>query len=57
VAEAPGRGGGEPRQTVFDFKVDGNRLTGTYSIGDGTPPTTISGGKVDGDNISFTTER
>lgn len=57
VAETPGRGGGAPRQITFAFQFDGSQLTGTYRIGEGTPPTVISDGKVDGNNISFTVKR
>ena len=57
VAEMPGRAGGPPRQITFNLKVDGNKLTGTYGIGGGTPPTVISFGSVDGDKIAFTVKR
>lgn len=42
-----------PLEITFHFKVDGNRLTGTTSnqlMGEST----LSDGKVDGDNLSFT---
>ena len=42
-----------PLETTFQFKVDGNKLTGSTSnqfMGE----TPISEGKVDGDNLSFT---
>ncbi len=39
-------------QLVFDFKVDGDKLTGTVDSPMGAMP--ISEGKVDGDNITFT---
>ena len=54
--EQPGRGGGPPRVTTFDLKVDGAKLTGTVTRpGRGGDPmsTPISNGKVDGDKISF----
>lgn len=61
VAEQPSRNGGAPRQTTFNFKVDGSKLTGTVTtpgMRGGEPTTTeISEGKVDGDNISFTVTR
>ena len=37
----------------FDFKVDGNKLTGETSS-DRFGKSTIEDGKIDGDNISFT---
>ena len=51
VAQVPGRGG-QTRETTFNFKADGAKLTGTVSGMQGDNP--ISDGKVDGDNISFT---
>jgi hypothetical protein len=35
VAEQPGRNGGPPRQTTFDLKADGTKLTGTMLGGGG----------------------
>jgi hypothetical protein len=64
--EQPGRGGGAPRITTFDLKVDGSKLTGKvtapgFGRGGDTPPpptvTDISNGKVDGDKISFEVAR
>lgn len=52
VAQVPGRGG-QTRETTFNFKAEGNKLTGTVSGMQGD--TQISDGKIDGDNISFTT--
>lgn len=53
TAEMPGRGGAT--QTVtFDFKVDGDKLTGTMTTPRGEVP--ISDGKVSGDEISFVTK-
>lgn len=42
--------------TTFDFKVDGNKLTGTVGGGRGNP-VEIADGKIDGDNVSFTVTR
>ena len=62
VAEQPGRNGGPPRQTTFDLKADGSKLTGTMTGGmgrGGAAPAAIeiSDGKIDGDNVSFTVKR
>ena len=46
TAQVPGRGG-ETRETVFTFKADGAKLTGTMG------ETPISDGKISGDDISF----
>ena len=43
--------GGEPREISFDFKVAGAKLTGTVA---GALNGTISDGKVNGDELSFT---
>src|SRR5215469_9551756 len=51
VAQVPGRNG-QTRETTFNFKVDGSKLTGTVSGPRGDNP--ISDGKVDGGDISFT---
>jgi hypothetical protein len=51
VAQVPGRGG-QTRETTFNFKVDGGKLTGTVSGMQGDNP--ISDGKVSGEDISFT---
>jgi len=56
VAEMPGRGGQGTTQTTFDLKVDGAKLTGTMTSGQGEPAE-ISEGKVEGDNISFVVVR
>lgn len=46
---------GQQRVNTFNFKVDGEKLTGTVA---GTQDTTpIQGGKVKGDEISFSAER
>ena len=60
--EQPGRGGNPGRPTTITLRVDGNRLTGTVpGMGRGgdtpPPPTEITDGKVDGNNISFTVKR
>jgi hypothetical protein len=45
-------GGGQAHESTFNFKVDGNTLTGTVSGRQGDMP--IADGKIDGDQISFT---
>src|SRR5499433_1760040 len=50
TAQVPGRGG-QTRETTFNFKADGSKLTGTVSGMQGDNP--ISDGKVSGDEISF----
>jgi hypothetical protein len=52
TAQVPGRGG-QTRETTFNFKVEGNKLTGTVSGGQADMQ--ISDGKINGDEISFTT--
>jgi hypothetical protein len=49
IAEMPGTQG--TVETVFSFKVDGTKLTGTVSDPQGE--TALSNGKIDGDKISF----
>jgi hypothetical protein len=51
VAQVPGRGG-QTREMTFDFKADGDKLTGTITGMRGT--TDISDGKINRDEISFT---
>ena len=51
VAQVPGRGG-ETRETTFNFKVDGEHLTGTMSGRQGD--LALSDGKIKGDELSFT---
>ena len=51
TALVPGRDG-QMRETTFNFKVEGEKLTGTVSGRQGDVP--ISEGKVKGDDISFT---
>jgi hypothetical protein len=50
VAEVPGREG-QTMQMIFNFKVEGDKLTGTISTPRGESP--ISDGKIQGDEISF----
>jgi opacity protein-like surface antigen len=50
TAQVPGRGG-QTRETTFNFKVDGEKLTGTMSGMQNDLE--ISDGKVKGDEISF----
>jgi hypothetical protein len=52
TAQVPGRGG-QTREATFNFKAEGDKLTGTMTGMQGDIP--ISDGKIDGDNISFTT--
>ena len=68
VSETQGRDG-TPRQTTYDLKADGAKLTGTVlqpmggrgGGGGGAPPAPtpapISNGKVDGNNVSFEVTR
>ena len=50
TAQVPGRNG--TRDTKFNLKVDGDKLTGTIGVdGQDTP---IADGKVSGDSVSFT---
>jgi hypothetical protein len=51
IAQLPGRDG-QTRETTFNFKADGNKLTGTVSGRQGDNP--ISDGEINGDDISFT---
>ena len=46
---------GQARESTFDFKVDGAKLTGTVSSPRGE--STISDGKISGDEISFSVVR
>ncbi len=50
TAQVPGRNG--TRDTKFNFKADGDKLTGTMSV-DGQD-TALADGKVSGSNVSFT---
>jgi hypothetical protein len=51
TAQVPGRDG-QTRETTFNFKVEGEKLTGTMSGPQGGE-NAISDGKVSGDDISF----
>ena len=51
VAQVPGRDG-QTRETTFNFKVEGEKLTGTVSGRQGDNQ--ITDGKIKGDDISFT---
>ena len=51
TAQVPGRDG-QTRETTFDFKVDGEKLTGTTSGMNGDVP--ITDGTVKGDAVAFT---
>jgi hypothetical protein len=50
TAQMPGRNG-QTRESTFNFKVDGNTVTGTISGPRGDME--ISDGKIDGDTITF----
>ena len=50
VAQVPGRGG-ETRETTFNFKADGENLTGTMSGRQGD--VALSDGKIKDDALSF----
>jgi hypothetical protein len=54
TAQIAGRGG-QTNETTFNFKVDGDKLTGAMSGRQGAD-IPISDGKVTGDEISFTTK-
>jgi hypothetical protein len=54
TAEVPGRQGAM-QTTTFNFKVDGDKLTGTMAGPRGDAP--ITDGKVSGDDLSFTVSR
>ena len=51
IAELPGRDG-QTRETTFNFKAEGNKLTGAVSGRGGDNP--ISDGQINGDDVSFT---
>jgi hypothetical protein len=60
--EQPGRGGNPGRQVTITLKQDGAKLTGSVpgfgrGGGDPPPPSEITDGKVDGNNISFSVKR
>jgi len=50
IAQVPGRDG-QTRETTFNLKAEGDKLTGTVSGRQGE--TAIADGKVKGDDISF----
>jgi hypothetical protein len=50
TAQVPGRDG-QTRETTFDFKVEGEKLTGTTSTPGGDVP--LSDGTVKGDDVAF----
>jgi opacity protein-like surface antigen len=52
IAQVPGRDG-QTRETTFNFKVDGEKLTGTMSGRQGDVP--LQDGKVQGADVSFVT--
>ena len=51
TAQVPGRNG-QTREQTFNFKVEGDKLTGTVSGMQGDNP--ISDGKISGNDITFT---
>jgi hypothetical protein len=53
VAQMQGRNG-QTQEVTFNFKADGNQLTGTVTTRRGESQ--ISDGKINGDEISFTQE-
>ncbi len=53
TAQVPGQGG-QTREATFEFKVDGDKLTGTMATGQGSNP--IADGKVSGNSVSFSVE-
>ncbi len=61
--EQQGRGGGPARQVTMTLKQDGSKLTGSVPgmMGRGgggeAPPSEITNGKVEGDNVSFEVKR
>jgi hypothetical protein len=60
--EQPGRGGNPGRPVTITLKQDGAKLTGQVpGMGRGgdapPPPTEVTDGKVDGNNVSFTVKR
>ncbi len=54
TAQVPGRDG-QPQETIFTFKVEGDKVTGAVSGRQGDTP--IADGKISGDEISFTVTR
>ena len=58
-SESPGRQGQGTRKTTYVFQSNGSELTGKIITQRGDTPTEtpISDGKIEGNNISFTTVR
>ncbi len=56
TAQVPGRDG-QTREQIFNFKVDGEKLTGTIPSGRGQDVVAIADGKISGDTLSFTVTR
>jgi hypothetical protein len=54
TAQVPGRDG-EMREQIYNLKADGDKLTGTVTMGDSE--VAIADGKISGDTISFTVTR
>lgn len=54
-AKVPGRQGGEPRDTTFTFKVEGDKVSGTMSGGQGGDAS-FTDGKISGDTVTFSVE-
>ena len=55
TAQVPGRDG-QTREQIFNFKVDGEKLTGTIPGRQGQE-VAIADGKISGDTLSFTVTR
>lgn len=55
IAKVPGRQGGEPRDTTFAFKVEGDKVSGTMSGGQGGD-VSFTDGKISGDTVTFSVE-
>jgi hypothetical protein len=54
----PGRNGGDPRETTLKLKQDGEKLTGTISMGaNNARETEISDGKIKDGELSFKVTR
>jgi uncharacterized protein (DUF2147 family) len=55
--EMAGRNGGPARQVTITLKQDGAKLTGSVPGFRDNPPTEITNGKVEGNNVSFEVKR
>jgi len=55
TAKVPGRQGGEPRDATFTFKVDGDKVSGTMTGGQGGDAS-FKDGKISGDTVTFSIE-